>query len=231
MNHSSHNSFKLAVKDGLQDVHTMKQMWGVIEGLRTCYTTLMEYALPWVASCLCFRDSDMTNAYHMWSMLCMDNDIAEELTVLQLRCLDGKIFVAQEFENELGIVDRVVAVLKVCFRWRKWTDSRWLSIGDTSRSLLTSLIFGVAGLIQFALASGHSAYYLAAAKSMSEDIKRLAVNCAIVSFVADAVLGVLLTDDRLPVMIDCIDEEMNSEAEFVLSIPWDIWSITRRPQA
>jgi len=221
--HGAHNSFKAAMKDNLGD-QQLKTMWGIIEGLRTCHTTLMAFARSFVASRIVYRDWSLENGDRMWRMLCFESDIVEKLCHLQLRCKDGAILVAEEFRDDPTVVDQVVDLMTLCFRWRKWTDSRWLSMGDSARSLLTSIILGIEPLIEYAISGGHGPYYLAKAKHMSSEVKQLTVKCAVVSFVADAVLGVLLTDDRLPRMYAAIEQEIESEVQFVQNIPFGVWA-------
>lgn len=223
VNHSSHNSFKAGMRENFADDKSMKSMWGIIEGLRTCYSTLMCFARSWIAKNLVFLDWDLEHGYTMWTMLCMESEVADKLVALQLRCIGGRIFVSEDFRDDPDVTEKIYEVMVLVFRWRRWTDSRWLSVGDSARSLLSSILLGIEALVGYAIASGHSTYYLACAKSISDDVKRLAVKSSMVSFVADAVLGVLLTDDRLPVVHKSIEQEIASEVHFVLDFPTDVW--------
>lgn len=222
-NHSSHNSFKNALKESLTDDALLKDMWGTIEGLRTCYVTLMEFVKSWVASRLVFRDWEFAHGFLLWTMLGLEAELAERLSELQLRCFGGVVFVAEKFRNEESIVGDVAQAFAVCFRWRKWTDSRWCSMGDSSRSLVLSLLLGIEDLVAFAVCQGHSTYYLAKAKQIGLVVKRLAVQASVVSFVADAALGLLLSDDRLPLMYEALLAEIDSEVKYVLKLPKEMW--------
>jgi hypothetical protein len=209
----------------LGDEQLSKRLWGTIEGLRKCYSSLLEFARAWVGSRLVFRNWELQNGYQMWTMLCQESEVVEKLVALQLRVIDGVIYVAEDFQADLSVVDQILDLMAILFRWKKWTDSRWMSMGDTSRGLLGSLILGIEALVSHAVDHGHSTYYLASARAMNAELKRFTVKCSVTSFVADAVLGKLLTDDRLPVMYEAIMLEIESEVEFILNIPADIWNL------
>lgn len=228
VNHSAHNSFKNALKESFSDEALLKDMWGTIEGLRTCYITLMEFARLWVCTRLVFQDWEMEQGAALWSMLGFNMEMAERLNDLQIRVVGDIIYVAEKCKGDPSIIDTIVDVVSACCRWRKWTDSRWCSIGDSSRSLLTSLLLGIESLVAFALSRGHSAFYLAKAKQVSPAVKRLTVQASVVGFVADAALGILLTDDRLPVVYTELMAEVDSEVSYVLNIPMEMWAFLGR---
>ena len=74
------------------------------------------------------------------------------------------------------------------------------------------------GLVEWALQHGRSSYHLANAKDISASIKELAMHASIVSFITDAVLGLLLTEDRLCAMYEAVQTEIQSEVEYALRI-------------
>ena len=197
----------------------MKDCWAAVERLRVSYKSLMDFKEGWIASSIVFRDWEFEDGYRLWTMLGLESQWCEMLVELQLRCTDGVLYVAVRFEDDADIVEKVSSVLTIVFRWRGWTDSRWLSAGDSTRTLLASIILGIESLVSYALHHGHSP------KKLTNVVKQFVVQAALISFVADSALALLLTDDRLPVMWSALKLEIQCELEFIMDIPASIWAL------
>ena len=51
--------------------------------------------------------------------------------------------------SSVSLVERIFAIILSIFRFKKFTDSRWLTIGGSSRTLLAALVVGLHPLVQF----------------------------------------------------------------------------------
>ena len=51
--------------------------------------------------------------------------------------------VSAQFRNDFDVVDRVTAILLHIFEFRKSSDSSWLSLGSSMRTLVASMVFGL----------------------------------------------------------------------------------------
>ena len=110
-------------------------------------------------------------------------------------------------------------------QWKEWTDSRWVTIGDTSRSFLGALLLSMGDLIALTVQHGHSTYNLSNFAKLSIALNRIIVHASVDSFVSDAVLGMLLSDERLPVMMEAIDTEIQCEVAYIAELPKCVWEI------
>ena len=59
-----------------------------------------------------------------------------------------------------SVAQKVSQVMCVVCQWKKWTDSRWAAIGDTSRSFLGAVLLCICDLLSFAIHNGHSTYHM-----------------------------------------------------------------------
>ena len=59
--------------------------------------------------------------------------------------------VSAQFRNDLDVVDRVTVILLHIFEFRKFSDSRWLSLGSSMRTLVASMVFGLEELKSFGI--------------------------------------------------------------------------------
>jgi len=68
----------------------------------------------------------------MWLACGIDSELVEELVRLRLLCRGGKIVVCEE-ENNAGLFDRVMYCLFSLWHVRKFSESRWASVGLSCR--------------------------------------------------------------------------------------------------
>ena len=135
----------------------------------------------------------------------------------------GPCFLLRMLKIDPDIVNRVSRLLEKVIRWRPWTDSRWLSIGDSTRALLAALALGWASLVEFARGQGHSTYHIQNLEKLRPEIVGFAVKVALFTFVTDAALGSLLSDDRLPMTVTMIEHEMDCEFDYIANLPVQLW--------
>ena len=149
-------------------------------------------------------------SYHVWTLIVVDYVVCDLIATLQLRVVGSSILVAEDYAN--GRSDRAKSLsCDGCSLPVERVDSRWVTIGDTSRSFLGAFLLGMGDLIAFAIQHGHSTYHLANVAKLSVALNKFFVQASVVSFASDAFVGMLLSDDRLPVMSEAIESEIQCE--------------------
>lgn len=123
----------------------------------------------------------------------------------------------------------VELVLASIWAFRKYSDSRWLAIAPSARSLVAASVTCIAGYIEWILRQPHKSRYYTGGFTDNHDapIAHLIASVAMSSFPADAALASMMEDDRLAVTIDSIEGDVASEVAYVQSLPvevWDIWA-------
>eukprot|EP00971_Amphidinium_carterae_P297233 5904996-Amphidinium_carterae.2 len=87
----------------------------------------------------------------------------------------------------------VAVVVLGCMRWQKYSDSRWLTVGSCSRSLVASLLAGVLSLVSYVQRDPQvSLYYLNGFDRLSRSVREfvaVASDVALVPLVPDALLS------------------------------------------
>ena len=51
--------------------------------------------------------------------------------------------------EDQDVIQTICAVLTACYRFRKFTESRWLTIGASTRVLTTAVLFGLDSLVEY----------------------------------------------------------------------------------
>ena len=225
MDHSCQNAVRWGLRQFLDQKELMKSVWSVIQSARTCFATLVDHLGLWIASRVVFKDWVFEHAGMMWTMLGYEPHVCEQLVRLQLRFECGSICVAEEFADDPDVVSDIYVLLLRAYKMHEWTDSRWLSIGNTSRAFVGAQLLGLPALVEFALARGHSDFFLHSFNKLDSPMGEFFVCAAVSTFPADACLVILLADDRLPIVWKELCEELRTELQYVIDLPFDVWEV------
>ena len=197
MDHCCQASVRWGLRTYLSDKDLMSCVWQVIESGRTCFASLVDYMPLWIGSRLVFRDWQFDHAYEYWTLMGFESDICEQLAAMQLRCEGSSICVAECMADDPSVYQQVQLLLLRAFKMHEWTDSRWLSVGNTSRAFVAAKTLGLCELVEFSLARGHSELFLERLLEVNEAMMEFFVVASVCTFPAEACLAVLLKYDRM----------------------------------
>ena len=157
------------------------------------------------------------------ALISVDSTVCDLIVTLQLRVDNSRILVADDYANDDQVVQKVSHVMGAICQWKKWWDSGWVTIGDTSRSFLGALLLGIADFIAFAIQHGHSAYHLSNEfrQVVHRAEKCFSVQVSVVSFVSDAVLGML----QIACHVAGDEPEIQCEMACISDLPKFVWEI------
>ena len=84
---------------------------------------------------------------------------------------------AQTFSQvgEGDLVEVIATILLACWRFRKWTESRWLTVGTCNRVLVVAVLQGLDGFMQYlakdSVLSTHTTFKLCAVEKTQCDLE------------------------------------------------------------
>ena len=123
------------------------------------------------------------------------------------------------------VVQKVSACMLGVFRFRPFTTSRWITVGDSSRSLVASLCLGLQGLVHMIRQSPDTSdYYIHGFGQLDDETLKYAIVAAMSSNVSDAILIELLEDDRLPRHVAAIERGLQEECQWVANVKNFTWT-------
>ena len=144
-NHDAHNSLKWALHFYFQDLTLLKDMWICIESLRNAYGLLHQRMGSWLLDRARFTD----HTHHpetlreLWTLLGQPPEVVEHLVSLRALFRDEHLEVAAELQNDPDLWDKLTFALLQVMRFQKYSESRWLTIGCSMRTLVASLLLGL----------------------------------------------------------------------------------------
>jgi len=141
------------------DRAVLKSAYICLESLRNGSAVLESSAPRWIASVLDFHDWHVDCLQLLWTLLGFSGALLDSLIDMQIRFSGGQLLVAEVFRKEPNIYQQVYAVLLGVWRFETFTDSRWNTLGQASKSLLAAAIVGIEPLVQYIMKQAHTSTY------------------------------------------------------------------------
>lgn len=139
---------------------------------------------------------------------------------MQIRFEGGSLCLAASLADDDTAVDRATAALLHLWRFRPWSDSRWCGVGASSRALLGCLLCGMESLVSDIMKDPDlSKYHIRGFTRLSPRAKKMMVLVSCCGRVSEHFVEAVLQDDRLPMRIAAIDEQMSKDVRSVQAIP------------
>lgn len=227
--HDSHNAFKWAMKEQFDNPDLLRTVFIGSCSVRNSMDVIMAYLAEWAAASV--QESPPLDEVArqdlrvLWTTLGVDDEVVHVLTnTLELRLDGAKVLVRQggNFQDTLNIV---VCALMAVWRVTKFTESRWLSIGKSSRALVASRLTGLKLLLEYASKKPSvSAYYTGGFFRMQAEEWLFLVQTAVVARVPETVQEGLLRDSRVALHAPKLKADMAKAMDHLASLPSWLWS-------
>ena len=227
--HDAHNAFRWALFWRFRDTDLIRDCYVGIEALRRSMGLISSHVAEWVVLHLRFdppcsqQRCDERKA--LWDALDVDLETSDLLAhTLQLFYRDGCLHVSAECQFMPGLVDLVTNCLLSCWRFVRWSESRFLTVGSASRTIVAAFLTGISGLVGFIKKDPEaSMFYLNGFFRFKEEQTTFMVQCAIISRVADSVMQDLMEDSRVAKRYDQLWELLAEEMYWVVSLSDAVW--------
>lgn len=225
--HDAHNSLKWSVLEQTQDPRTLRGLFICIESLKNGFNLMMKNVRTWLHTVVEFEDLPHFPHRQLWQLLGIDPNIAEVAEELQLRFERDRLRIAKKWQGDAAVWDTIELVLLHIWAFKKYTDSRWLSVGPSCRCMLAAQVAGLSEFIAFILKDPrNSRYYIGGfADHWTADVAHLTAVIATASFPADAALAAVMEDDRVAMTVDSIEGDMLVEVNYIEGLPMDLWDL------
>ena len=214
--HDFHNGYKKGMEEYVSDKACMAAMFGIFAALRDSYTALVRGIGDWLSRVVIYEDRDMhpQDQYELWTSLGLKPQLIETLLTLQMRFSAGRLRVARAMEHVPQSASLMIVCLVSIWEFQEWTDSRWVSMGSSSRRMVASLLCGIDSLVATLRRFNRiSEYYIKAYTNITDRHRRAFVVGALSSHLSDAVVRQVLADNRVPLNLPTIDDELLMESE------------------
>ena len=164
--HDAQNAFRWGMGKNFKDKQALRDLYIGIDSLRNSMELLHQHLAEWVVKVLEFvphRPFDTEeHRRNLWQSLDLDTETAEILAhELQYYFEDGKINVSTNNVGNPDVLDLIMKCLQSAWKFRRFTESRFLTAGCSCRTMLAAQLLGIHGLVDHILsATGKPSFYL-----------------------------------------------------------------------
>jgi len=227
--HDTHNSLKWSLFAIFCNTELISDCYIVIESLRNSAQLLFRYMGEWIQDRLRFVPEDCLpqpqDLYELWTCLGVDPEAIEVVSEeLRLQWKDGLLCVKDTAASSQNIVGQVSFALLSVWKFKKFSSSRWVSVGCSCRSLVASLLTGLESLVAKIRADPvASDWNIHGFGKLSADARHFMVLAAMVAYPSDALLSELMEDARIPRRLTCLVQAVDAEVQWLADVGPTVW--------
>jgi len=227
--HDTNKALEWALFFEFHDEVLLTDAWVGIESLRNSLDVLVSHMGLWVVEKRRYRAGWGSAEQHQWKRLWDALGVAPQTAqylaeTLQLRWEDGHLNVAESLagQDTVGVITQVILSL---WRFKGFTKSRWLTVGQAARCYLCAELTGVRDLVQhIQLDPRAKTWHLNGFARVKPAVLRLFGATALVSRPADALMSLLMEDSRVTRRVRDIKDCLVQEMRWLSELPHAVWS-------
>ena len=152
---------------------------------------------------LAVKDCADPQALEFCTLMGLEPQWVQLLSVLQLRFHSGQLFVASAFQGDPDLPAMVTTAVLRLWRFRSWSASRWCGILQSARCLIGAEFVGLRDVVRQVIADPRlSNYYIGGFQNLTTMmIEASCITCAC-GHVTERCLASFLKDDRVAKRLD-----------------------------
>ena len=227
--HDTHNALKWSMGPRLRSPELLKDLYIVLASISNSYKQIVDRLSSWLSSHLRFREADALPEpealQELWVSLGADPFVVGEIMDLRLIYEDGCLWTIQVDNDIRAIVHRVVFILLSLWRFTQYSEGRWVSIGDSCRSLVAGMLTGLPSLIAEVIEDeAESNFHINGFTRLQEEMKQFVVIVAFASYPSDTALRMLLGNGRFLKIAGDLNASLDEEVGYLAGLRAFTWS-------
>eukprot|EP00971_Amphidinium_carterae_P329440 6461886-Amphidinium_carterae.4 len=224
--HDGHNALKWAQSSGfLSDKSVIKDLWAGISGYRYIRHHCLSHLRAWLLEHVVERSEDVLPSTavleFVWGLVGVSPTLIEPLAHdMRLHWSSGKLCVRRSFLAKPDWLEILSGVwLSIC-NIKAFSSSRWLSVGQSFRSMVASALCGFTDLAdQLRAKNKVSKYFSAGCSKVTCSCWQYLVRTGRAAIVLENFILSALEDARIPKNLAIFKENMLEDYKFVAEGP------------
>ena len=209
------NGLKWALARSTESGDVVRDLHICIESLRNSFLMLHSHLRPFLREANIGFDHEPYNrdhVYEFWVALGVGGDVVETFVDVNPWFSGGRLWVSGEWEGNEELEENLSRMILYLLKLKRFTESRWCTIGPSCRALVACLACGLEFLVAIARKDPRtSEFYISGFSRLTQQVKQYAVLAALVSYVPDSFLLELMEDDRVASRLAAFEAVMIEE--------------------
>ena len=204
-----------------------------IESLRNSADLISSQMTQWIAQKMRLRpdkgDEWKEQQQALFEALDVPMDIVDSLVYKLQLCYDDstgilEIFDEAQAELDQDVVSEIAAVLTSVWRFSRFSEPRWLTVGSSARTLVAGMVTGLADLVAMIRKDKSlSHFYINGFSRLTKDRMGFLITAAMSSRVAEGLQGDLMQDNRVALRYGDLWHTMTQELRWLIDVDEHIW--------
>ena len=229
--HDAHNSLKWGMSFERLGPDVMKNVWVVFASLRNSFDLILLHLPQWLVVHVAWTPRDQLPTPDklsvLWQALQLDEEIVELLAQdLQLWWdRDATMLrVAEDWKCRPDAMQELSAALQAVWQFKKFSDSRWITIGCSCRTLTAAILTGLASLVdRIRTHTIGRELHINGWTKLGKEETRFVVLSSMAAYVSDRALTMIFKDTRVAQRADEISAEVQDSLERMEKLDEHVW--------
>lgn len=209
------------------DLDLMKRLYCGVEALRNSFSQILKW-LPIVVAGIVLKPIDECMPADIleetWQALEVDPELTSRLLRLRLCVVSGRLDASLDIVGEQGFADEATYCIARLWRFTKFSEGRWASIGSATKRLACGLLSGIDQVVQRIRSDpGESNWHINGWVNLCADGRSFVVVAASSSRVSYVILRQLLTDSRLAARVQVLQQEAMAAMDRLSAVRGRVW--------
>jgi hypothetical protein len=189
----------------------MKRLYVGVESLRNSYSQILRFMPRLIAEIVLAPVADCMDAQllrDIWTTLCVEESLATELVQLRLFFHGGRLHGTADILGLDTFADRIAYCLAALWRFTKFSESRWISVGSATKRIGCAILSGIDRVVELIQDDPtESNWHINGWSDLGLDGRTFVLTAAVSCCVSDVLLKHMLKDSRLPKTVDTVERD------------------------
>lgn len=217
--HDAQNGLKWALAPFTESSDVVRDLHITIESLRNSFLILHSHLGSFLQAANIGFDHKPYNrdqVYEFWVSLGVGGDVVETFVDLNPWFSGGRLWVSGRWEGHSQLEEHLSRVILYLLHLKRFTESRWCTIGPSCRALVGCLAVGLELLVATARKDTHTSdFYISGFSRLTPHVKQYAVLASFIAYVPDSFLVELLENDRVASRVEVLKAAMIEELSWL----------------
>ena len=224
--HDFHGGYRWAMMQH-SSAEILRSLFIGIESVRNSFAMISKQVPLFIMRFLTYTDDtdDYSDVVGFWSRMGIPADHLDMIAAANPRWDGSALLVSSSVRSRPDPVGMVQGIILYIFKFQKFSESRWLQTGVSSRGVVAAISVWLLQVMRMVRADPHNTdYHAHGIQELTVPVKKHACIASLVTFVCETAMAMVLQEERLLRIADELEESIQQEVEFLVATSAYTWN-------